>query len=202
MPKVAVFASGGGSNFKAIRQHLLTYPDAAAPAHRLCCLVSDKPDCGAVAWARSEGIPVVLMAYAKGKPRETVETALLADLGPYAPDLLVLAGFMRLLTPVLIDAFQGRLINIHPALLPRHPGAHGIAESYASGDQELGITIHHVDYGVDTGPIIVQRSFERTGSESLEEIEGRLHALEHDTYPQVVAGMLDNISVTADGGIP
>jgi phosphoribosylglycinamide formyltransferase-1 len=194
---VAVFASGGGSNFKAIRQHLLSYPDPAAPAHLLCCLVSDKPGCGAVAWAREQGIPVVLMAYAKGVPREAAETALLAELQPHAPDLLVLAGFMRLLTPVLIDAYPGRLINIHPALLPRHPGAHGIADSYASADRELGITIHHVDYGMDTGPIIVQRSFERTGNESLEEIEGRLHALEHATYPPVVAGMLDNISAQA-----
>lgn len=193
MSRVAVFASGTGSNFKAIHSHLLAYPDAARPAHQLCCLVSDKPVCGAVAWAREMGIPVVPMTYAKGLSRESVEQILLDELRPFQPDLLVLAGFMRLLTPVLIDAYAGRIINIHPALLPRHPGAHGIADSYASGDRLLGITIHHVDYGVDTGRIIVQKSFERTGRESLEEIEKHLHELEHATYPILVASMLDTL---------
>jgi phosphoribosylglycinamide formyltransferase-1 len=102
---------------------------------------------------------------------------------------------MRLLTPVLIDAYPRAIINIHPALLPRHPGAHGIADSYASADRTLGITIHYVDYGMDTGPIILQKSFERTGSESLEDIEKKLHELEHSTYPDVACALLDQLSV-------
>jgi phosphoribosylglycinamide formyltransferase-1 len=188
MARVAVFASGTGSNFKAIHRHL-----QLGGKHRLCCLVSDKPQCGAVEYARDNGIAFIGMNYAKGASREALERQLITDLALFQPDLLVLAGFMRLLSPVLIDAFPKAIINIHPTLLPRFPGAHGIAESFASDDRILGITIHHVDYGVDTGPIILQKSFERQGTESLEEIERKLHELEHASYPAVVSALLDHV---------
>jgi phosphoribosylglycinamide formyltransferase-1 len=104
---------------------------------------------------------------------------------------------MRLLTPRLIDAYASRIINIHPSLLPKYPGAHGIADSYASGDRELGITIHRVDYGLDSGPIILQQSFIR-GAESLEEAEAHIHELEHLHYPQVMIRLLDAVNGIGD----
>lgn len=196
MAKVAIFASGRGSNFIAIHEYL----QLSAPAHTLSCLVSDKPDCPAVAYARQQNIPVIAMAYAKGIKRENVEQALLGQLAAFTPDCLVLAGFMRILTPVLIDAWPGRILNIHPSLLPKYPGAHGIEESYASSDTWLGITIHQVDRGVDTGPIIIQKSFQRTGTESLADIEKRIHELEYATYPVAIKSFLDSLDKAQDGG--
>ena len=197
MAKVAIFASGRGSNFIAIHEFL---EKSELGQHAICCLASDKPDCPAVAYARSQNIPVLMMDYAKGKDRESTETQLLAQLSPYAPDLLVLAGFMRLLSPVLVDAWSGRIINIHPSLLPKYPGVHGIQDSFASGDSWLGISIHYVDHGLDSGPIIIQKSFERSGSESLVEIEERIHRLEHETYPVTVWNLLESFTNAKNGG--
>jgi len=112
-------------------------------------------------------------------------------------DLVALAGFMRLLTPWFLDAFKGPVINIHPSLLPKYPGTHGIEESYASGDRELGITIMRVDAGVDTGPVILQKSFQREDGETLDAVEERIHALEHEWYPRVIVSMLDAVDAGA-----
>ena len=113
----------------------------------------------------------------------------------YGAELVVLAGFMRVLTPLFVDRWKGRLVNIHPALLPSHPGAHGIADSFASGDAQLGVTVHWVDAGVDTGPIIAQRSFDRESGMTLEQAELRIHQLEHELYPRVVLEILDGYPV-------
>ena len=133
------------------------------------------------------------MTYAKGD-REATERQLTAHLEAAGTDLVVLAGYMRILTPLVVRRWQGKLINIHPALLPKHPGAHGIEDSFESGDAELGITVHYVDEGVDTGPIIAQRSFPRHAKMSLEEAEFRIHQLEHELYPAVVLRLLDLLS--------
>jgi phosphoribosylglycinamide formyltransferase-1 len=90
-----------------------------------------------------------------------------------------------------VQRWRGKLINIHPSLLPRHPGAHGLEDSYDSSDTELGITVHWVDEGVDTGEVIEQRSFARHAKMSLEEAEFRIHQLEHELYPAVVKRLLD-----------
>jgi phosphoribosylglycinamide formyltransferase-1 len=100
---------------------------------------------------------------------------------------------MKILTPFFLDAFKGPIINLHPSLLPRYPGVHAIEESYRSTDRELGISVIRVDAGVDTGPILLQKSFQRAGSESMAEIESRIHALEHEWFPRVVLEMLDAI---------
>ena len=105
--------------------------------------------------------------------------------------MIVLAGFMKLLSPEMTKKYDGKIINIHPALLPKYPGTHGIEESFASSDTELGVTVHYVDSGMDTGKVIRQKSFVRSGSESLEEIETRIHDCEHEIYPQVVIELLD-----------
>ncbi len=101
---------------------------------------------------------------------------------------------MRILTPFFVEKYKGKLVNIHPALLPKYPGAHGIEESYASKDRELGITIHYVDSGVDTGPVILQKSFTRDMSETIEEIEKKIHKLEYDFYPEVIEKLLDSFN--------
>jgi phosphoribosylglycinamide formyltransferase-1 len=182
--KLAVFASGSGSNFEALAEALLPGP------HKIACLISDRKNAFVLTRAERLGIPAHVVSYA-GRSREAAEEDILRVLAPYAVTYIALAGFMRLLTPRLIDAYPSRIINIHPALLPAHPGTSGIEDSYRSGDRELGITIHYVDYGLDSGPIILQESFIRNGAESIEEIQRRIHELEHKNYPKVVADLLN-----------
>lgn len=185
--KVAVFASGRGSNFRRIHAYL---GERGWPGDTICCLVSDQPDCQAVHWAREQGIDVHVARYSRDVPRKVTETAIVDHLVPLAPDLVVLAGFMRLLCGPLLDAWPGHIINIHPSLLPRHPGTHGIRDSFESKDASLGITIHHVDHGMDTGRIILQNSFRRDPAEDLEATEERIHRMEHQWYPLVVEALL------------
>jgi phosphoribosylglycinamide formyltransferase-1 len=181
---MAVFASGSGSNFEALAEKI------RPSRHKIACLIADKKNAFALTRAERLGIPARFVSYA-GKSREAAEEEILRILRPCAIDYIALAGFMRLLSPRLIDAYPSRIINIHPALLPKYPGSQGIEDSYHSGDRELGITIHYVDYGLDSGPIILQESFTRSGKESIEEIRRRIHELEHKNYPTVMAGLLD-----------
>ena len=188
MANLAVFASGSGTNFQAIAEALRT------TRHRTACLITDNKNAFALRRAETLGIPSHCISY-KGRSREEAEAEMLSILSPYRITYIALAGYMRLLTPRLIDAYPSRIVNIHPSLLPKYAGAHGIAESYASGDMELGITVHYVDYGLDSGPIILQKSFIRSSAESMEEIETRIHELEHLWYPQVLATLLDAAEV-------
>ena len=187
MARVGILASGGGSNFLAIAESL------AGTGHEVAVLLCDKPGAYCLDRAAKLGIPAHTVVYTKGE-REAAERQFIAHLEAARVDLVVLAGFMRILTPLFVRRWQGRLINIHPALLPKHPGAHGIEDSFDSGDSELGITVHYVDEGVDTGPILEQRSFPRHAKMSLEEAEFRIHQLEHELYPAVVRRLLDSLS--------
>lgn len=187
MANLAVFASGNGSNFEAIVHALQNTP------HRVVCLISDQPKAFALDRAKRLGIPVHVFRFRTPAERETSEKGILEVLKNYKTDLIALAGFMRVLSPLFVDAYPKRIVNIHPSLLPKYPGVHGIRDSFLSRDPELGITIHYVDYGVDSGPIILQRSFKRAGTESLEEIEERIHRLEHEEYPRVLLQLLDSL---------
>ena len=187
MARLAVFASGTGSNFVAIAGGL-----KMARRHAIEFLLCDMEGAaGARPGARAEGARLSRQLH--GLARQAVEKKIVRHLERRQVDLVALAGFMKLLTPYFIEAFKGPVINIHPSLLPKYPGVHGIEESYASADRELGITIMRIDAGVDTGPAILQKSFTRQGTESREEIEARIHALEHEWYPKVLIGLLDEI---------
>lgn len=197
MAECAVLASGSGSNFEAVVRAL------SRGKHKVCCLVSDNDQAYAIVRAQYLGIPWHAVKYGKDKkdsavdtdPRKQAEERILEILRPYNPKLIVLAGFMRLLTPFFIDHYPGRIINIHPSLLPKYPGTRGIEESFSSKDRELGITIHLVEYGTDTGPILTQKSFARESGDTLREIEERIHGLEHLYYPSVIMSLLDSDGV-------
>ncbi|AFG38006.1 formyltransferase family protein [Spirochaeta africana] len=193
MARCAVFASGNGSNFLHIQESL--HRD---PVHQLACLVCDRPDAPVVQRALRGGTPVLPLVYqrdAAGKlDRRTAERGVIPLLQRLQVDCLVFAGFMRLITPTLLNAFPDRILNIHPSLLPRHPGARGLADSIASDDQQLGITIHLVDEGMDTGPVICQQSFTRVSGAAPEQEEQQIHELEHTTYPRVIREFLDTLS--------
>lgn len=187
MARMAVFASGRGSNFVAIAKAL-----RSAGRHGIEFLLCDMEGAPVLDRAKELGIPTFPVSY-KGMAREAVEKKIVRHLERRCVDLVALAGFMRLLTPYFITAFKGPVINLHPSLLPRYPGIHGIEESFRSPDKELGISVIRINEGVDTGPVLRQESFARTGAESLEEIETRLHALEHEWFPRVLIRLLDEI---------
>lgn len=182
---LAVFASGRGSNFLAIAGLL-----RETPRHALSCLISDRKDAPVMERARELGIPAHAVSY-RGRTRGEAEREMIGLLSGHRVDLVALAGYMKLFTPYFLKAFRGPILNLHPALLPKYPGAHGIEESYASADPELGITVMEIDEGTDTGPILLQKSFRRSGGESLEEVERRIHDLEHEWYPRAVLHRLD-----------
>ena len=187
MAKLGVLVSGRGTNCRAIAERIKKTP------HSISCLIHDRKEAGARVIAREYSIPVYHVSY-YGRDSVEAEKEILKILFSTNVDLIALAGFMRILSPHFIDTWKGQILNVHPALLPRHPGTQGIKDSYTSRDRELGITIHHVDYGVDTGPIIRQESFIRRGTESLEEIEEKIHRLEHLVYPDVIIEHLDKLT--------
>ncbi len=192
MARCAIFASGTGSNFVCLAEKVAHHPE-----HAVSCLVCDKPNAAVVEKAFRLGITIVPALYTKnsnGKiDRHKTEIAIIERLQQLQVDCIALAGYMRIITPTLLKAFPDRIMNIHPSLLPKHPGAKGMQESIASGDTELGITIHYVDEGVDTGPIITQRSFHRRKGETAEQEEKRIHALEHEAYPEVLINVMNDI---------
>ncbi len=187
MARAAVLASGSGTNFQSIAEAA-----AGGRKHEICFLACDRKHAFVFERARLLGIPAHYIGYAR-REREEAEHEIIRRIEQYRVDLIILAGFMRILSPGFVDRYAGRIVNIHPSLLPKYPGTHGIEESFRSADRELGITVHRVDRGTDTGPVILQRSFLRNGHESLAEIEERIHRLEHESYPEVILALLDAI---------
>lgn len=185
MADIAVFASGNGTNFQAIHRDF-----ERDSRHRISMLISDRKNSGALNYAIEKGIPGEFISY-KNRPREEAEQEILSHLEQRGIALIVLAGFMRLISPLIINAYPDRIINIHPSLLPRHPGTRGIEQSWGSGDDYLGISIHYVDEGMDTGRIIVQQAFHRSDVNSLTEAENQIHQLEHFWYPRTIRNLLD-----------
>lgn len=179
MITLAVMASGGGSNFEALCQAFQNTP--LFP--RL--LVCDQK--GAQVFARAErlGVPAVHLPFSSSE-REAAASRLDDLLQEQGINLIALAGFMKILPASFVKKWKGRLLNIHPSLLPRHPGTHAIEKAWNSGDKEFGITIHLVDEGVDTGPILHQNFFLKENSDTLESIEQKVHRLEHWEYPKVL----------------
>jgi len=178
-----VLASGSGSNFQAIAD----YPGLAN--HRLLALISDNPFAYALTRAERLGISSVVINYAAG--RRAAEARLGDLLASFEPTLVVLAGFMKVLPAHIVDRFPDRIVNIHPSLLPDHPGLHAIEASFSDQASRMGITIHVVDHGVDTGRIIARVEADRTGAESIEQMEERIHNLEHRHYPPIIAERLE-----------
>lgn len=188
MANLAILASGSGSNFQALAEAV------SNTEHKVKCLICDRKKAYAFKRAESLGIKTYYVTYFN-KDKIEAEKEICSILESESIDIVALAGFMRLLSPYFVDKFENRIINIHPALLPKYPGAHGIEESYNSGDIELGVTIHYVDKGMDTGPIIYQESFTRADDETLESAEEKIHRLEHKIYPDIIIKKLNNFNI-------
>ncbi len=150
--RIVVLASGGGSNLAA----LLAAHDDPAFGARVVGVLSDKPGAGALELARAAGVPVAVVTPADFEDRAAWNRGLAEAVAVFQPGLVVLAGFMRVLAPSFVSSFAGRIVNTHPALLPSFPGAHGVRDALAYGVRVSGCTVHVVDEGVDTGPILAQ----------------------------------------------
>ena len=181
--RIAVLASGNGSNFEVIAQAI---KDKEIDAE-LVLLFSDHHDAYVLERGKKFGVPCESFELKEFSDKKNYEAALLELLKRYKAELVVLAGYMRIIGKELLEAFPNRIVNIHPALLPNFPGLHGIKDAYEAGVKETGVTIHFVDSGVDTGPIIAQGKVQVAESDRLEDLEKKIHQVEHQLYPQVLA---------------
>lgn len=180
--RVAVLASGSGSNFQA----LVDAPVLAESGAQVVCLLSNVPGARVLARAEAAGVPAEVVSHKDFGARGEFDAAVVGRLSEYKPDLIALAGYMRLLSPVFLRAFP-TIINIHPALLPAFPGVHGIRDAFDYGVKVTGVSVHFVDEGMDTGPIIAQEALRIEEGESLEALEERIHKVEHELYPRIIS---------------
>jgi phosphoribosylglycinamide formyltransferase 1 len=182
MMRLGVLASGGGSNLQAI---LDACARAAIPA-QVAVVICNVPGAGAVDRAALAGVPSVLLPHQRAPSRKAYDELLLAELRKQGVELVCLAGFMRLLSPVLLTAFQNKILNIHPALLPAFPGLHAVRQAVTAGVRLAGCTVHLVDEGTDTGPIVLQAAVPVLDGDTEETLAARVLVQEHRIYPRAV----------------
>ena len=173
---IGVLVSGEGTNLQALL-------DAGLP---VAAVASNRPGVRALERAESAGIPSAIFELG-GYPGRAARDAAMGDwLAEHDVDLVVCAGYMHLLTPAFLERFAGRVVNVHPSLLPAFPGTQPVRDALDAGARETGVTVHYVDQGVDTGPIIRQERLAIEPGESYENLLNRLHAVEHRLLPEVV----------------
>jgi len=181
MKRVAILISGGGSNMEALIRSM-----AGEHPARAVLVVSNRPEAGGLARAEALGVPVATVDHRAYATREGFEAALAAALAPARPDILCLAGFMRVLTPDFTRAWAGRMLNIHPSLLPKYPGLHTHARALAAGDREAGCTVHEVTADLDSGPILGQARVPVHEGDDEAALAARILTEEHRLYPAVL----------------
>lgn len=182
MKKVAIFASGSGSNFQAIMDAV----KSGSLQANINLMVCDKVGAFAIERAQKEDVPQFVFSAKDYGSKAEYEEEILKRLKSHEIDYIVLAGYMRLIGPTLLREFEGRIINIHPSLLPSFPGKDAIGQALAAKVKVSGVTIHFVDEGMDTGPIIAQKAIEISEDETLESLQNKIHAIEHELYPVVL----------------
>jgi len=182
LKNIAIFASGNGSNFEAI----VTAVKAGRINANVRMLVCDKPEAMVITRARWLGVPVFECNPQDFPNRAAHEGQILASLKDAGVEFIVLAGYMRIIGKTLLGAYGGKIINIHPSLLPQFPGLDAIEKALTSATTYTGVTVHYVDEGVDTGPIIAQRRVRIWPGDTLETLEERVHKVEHELYVEVL----------------
>lgn len=185
--KIAVLASGNGSNFEAIAQAVKNNQIAG----EIVLLFTDKSKAFALERAKKFGITTESFSPKDFPSKKDYEARLCELLQEKKVDLVILAGYMRIMGEVVLQAFPNKIINIHPSLLPKFPGLHGIKDAFEAGVNETGVTVHYIDAGVDTGPIIAQETVKVDKTDTLESLEEKIHAVEHRLYPKVIAEIVN-----------
>lgn len=181
-PRIAILISGTGSNMEAI----IRATQAGSLNAEIAVVVSDNPDAPGLAKAARAGIETASAMYLQGVPREKNEQLIVEILRQKNVDWIVLAGFMKILSADFVGRFRGRIVNIHPALLPAFPGAHAIRDALAARADMSGVTIHIVDEFVDHGPILAQEEVPIRPGDTEETLAARVHAVEHRLYPKTL----------------
>ena len=179
--RLAILASGSGSNAEAIMKWAET-SDVA----EVVCVLSDKKNAPVLERAERFGVPNISVKKKKNESKSDFDLRLLKELSSYEPDWIILAGFMRILTPAFLAHYPNRIVNIHPSLLPLFPGLDGYGEAFKADVLESGCSVHFVDEGVDTGEIIAQQKFKKIPGEDFESFKKRGLELENQFYPQVL----------------
>ena len=178
MKKIAVYASGNGSNFQVIAEQF--------PVE---FVFSDHRDAYVLERAEKLGVTAHAFELKEFDSKVDYEKTIVALLEKYDIDLVCLAGYMKIVGTTLLKAYEGRIINIHPAYLPEFPGAHGIDDAWEAGVDQSGVTIHWVDSGVDTGTVIKQVRVPRLAGDTIESFEARIHENEYKLYPEVLESL-------------
>lgn len=181
MKRVAILISGGGSNMLELVRSM-TGDHPARPV----LVASNDPAAGGLAKAAALGLPTVAVDHRAFADRESFEAELARHIDAAAPDILCLAGFMRILTPGFIRRYKGRMLNIHPSLLPKYPGLHTHARALEAGDTEAGCTVHEVTADLDAGPILGQARVPVLHGDDPARLANRVLAAEHRLYPAVL----------------
>ena len=179
---IAGFVSGNGTNLQAIIDALSRGRIKA----KIALVVSNKKDAYALARAKKAGIETFVLNHKKFKVREKYDKRIIEELKKRDVELIVLAGFMRLLSSYFVRQYRNRIMNIHPSLLPLFKGTHGIRDAFQAGVLETGVTVHFVDEELDRGPIILQEKVKIDKNNTLETLEKKIHKLEHKLYPEAV----------------
>lgn len=194
MKSIVILISGRGSNMEAML--------AADLPCRIAAVISNKADAKGLETARAHGIATAVVAHAEHASRELFDAALAAEIDRHQPDLVVLAGFMRILGDAFVRRYHGRLMNIHPSLLPAFPGLHTHRRAIEAGCRIHGCTVHFVTPALDNGPVVIQAAVPVLEDDSEETLAARVLAQEHVAYPQAVRWFVEGrLTLAADGRV-
>ena len=194
MKNIVILISGRGSNMEAIVQ-------AGIPGARIAAVISNRPDAAGLAWAQTQGIPTVALDHKQFAGREAFDQALAAAIDEFQPDLVVLAGYMRILTTPFVEHYAGRMMNIHPSLLPAFAGLHTHARAIETGVKITGCTVHFVTPELDHGPIIAQAAVPVLDDDTPDTLAERILQQEHCIYPQAVRWFIEGRLQVVDGQV-
>lgn len=190
MKRIVILISGGGSNMAAIVKTAQRERWEATLGAQISAVISNKADAKGLQFADAQGIPTRVLDHKAFASREEFDAALASCMDAFSPSLVVLAGFMRILTPGFVHHFAGRLINIHPSLLPAFPGLHTHERAIAAGCKFAGATVHQVTAELDHGPILAQAVVPVLPTDDAASLAARVLSQEHVIYPQVVKSLL------------
>ena len=182
MKRIVFLISGNGTNLQAIMDNCKTGDIKA----NIVSVISNNPDAFGLERARSEGVETKVINHKDYKTRDLFDNDLFKYIEGVNPDLIVLAGFMRILTPKITDSYFGKIINIHPSLLPKYPGLDTHSKVIENKDSHHGVSIHYVSNELDAGPLIAQATIKTKDAETLDELIERVHATEHKIFSKVI----------------
>ena len=193
--KIGVLVSGSGTNLQAI----IDAAEEGLPIE-VAHVVSSRPDAYGIERAKAAGIPVLVLNREVYADARAADTMIADTLRASGVEYVIMAGYMRLVTGVLLDAFPNKIVNLHPALLPAFKGAHAIQDAFDYGVKVTGVTVHFANEEYDKGPIIAQKAVIVREDDTVDTLEARIHEVEHEMYPQVLGWLADGrVSVDGEG---